>query len=66
MSIQIDCDSCEARPVACGDCIMSVLLVNPSETKEWFDDDEQRAIVILAEKGLVPPLRMATRDRNLA
>lgn len=66
MSIQIDCDTCEVRGSACGDCVMSVLLVNPSETRAWFDDDEQRAIVTLAEKGLVPPLRMVNHRRNLA
>ena len=55
----IDCDSCQARPVACGDCVVTVLL-GPvgGESPVSLDADEQRAISALSESGLVPPLRL--------
>lgn len=56
MSLQIDCDTCEVRGLACHDCVVTVLLGPPPELA--FDDDDQRALDVLAESGLVPPLRM--------
>ena len=44
------------RALACDDCVVTVLLGPPPELA--FDDDERRALDILAEGGLVPPLRM--------
>jgi hypothetical protein len=55
--VRIDCDSCEVRAVACGDCIVTVLLGAPPEGVE-LDPDEQRALEVLAGSGLVPPLRL--------
>ena len=51
----IDCDSCQVRPQACGDCVVSVLLGPPDH--EW-EPEEQRALEVLAESGLVPHLRL--------
>jgi hypothetical protein len=56
MSAQIDCDTCMVRGPACADCVVSVLLGPPPET--GFDPDAARALEVLAESGLVPPLRM--------
>jgi hypothetical protein len=56
MSVRIDCDSCLVRGLACHDCVVTVLLGPPPEL--IFDDDEQRALDVLAGSGLVPPLRM--------
>jgi hypothetical protein len=56
MSVQIDCDTCMVRGLACHDCVVTVLLGPPPELS--FDDDEQRALEVLAGSGLVPPLRM--------
>ncbi len=53
----IDCDRCSMRGVGCGDCVVTVLLGGPPFGVE-LDDDERRAIEILADAGLVPPLRM--------
>jgi hypothetical protein len=50
----IDCDSCAVRGDACGDCVVAVLLGAPPELQA----DEQRALGVLAEAGLVPPLRL--------
>ena len=57
---RIDCDSCAVRgPSACGDCVVSVLLGGPPQEVP-VDPDERRALEVLAESGLVPPLRMVT------
>lgn len=51
----IDCDSCEVRGLACGDCVVTALLGAPPEE---FDDGESAALEALADSGLVPPLRL--------
>ena len=51
----IDCDTCEVRGLACDDCVVSVLLGGPLPE---LDDGERAAIDVLAESGLVPPLRL--------
>jgi hypothetical protein len=53
----IDCDSCEVRGRACGDCVVTVLLGAPPSGVE-IDDGEREALAVLAESGLVPPLRL--------
>jgi hypothetical protein len=58
----IDCDTCAARGPACGDCVVTVLLGAPvtgqGESGVDLDGAERRAIEVLAESGLVPPLRL--------
>jgi hypothetical protein len=53
----IDCDGCAVRGLACGDCVVTVLLGSPPDGVQ-LDADERRAIAALAEGGLVPPLRL--------
>lgn len=53
----IDCDRCEARGRACGDCVVAVILGAPPERVE-LDARQQAAIGVLADSGLVPPLRL--------
>lgn len=57
----IDCDTCQVRGAACGDCVVTVLLGPPaalgSDTLE-LDEVEQAAVRALAEGGLIPPLRL--------
>ena len=50
----IDCDSCAVRGLECGDCVVTVLLLGPAE----LDRREQAAIAVLAEAGMLPPLRL--------
>lgn len=57
----IDCDSCEVRGLACGDCVVTALLGAPPEGVV-LDDDERRALDVLAGSGLVPPLRLVASD----
>ncbi len=58
MTTRIDCDTCVVRGLACHDCVVTVLLGPPPEL--GFDDDETRALDVLAAGGLVPPLRMVS------
>ncbi len=53
----IDCDQCSMRGIGCGDCVVTVLLGGPPFGVE-LDDVEKQAIEVLAQAGLVPPLRM--------
>jgi hypothetical protein len=53
----IDCDRCVARGRGCADCVVTVLLAAPLSGVE-LDDEERAAIAVLAESGLVPPLRL--------
>jgi hypothetical protein len=56
MSVTVDCDTCAVRGPACHDCVVTVLLGPPPELA--FDEDETRALDVLAESGMIPPLRM--------
>lgn len=56
MSVEIDCDRCVVRGLACHDCVVTHLLGPPPELA--FDTEEQTALAVLAESGLVPQLRM--------
>ena len=60
--LTIDCHSCLARPAACGDCIVSVLLGPPGQ----IGGEEQVAFAVLAGSGLVPPLRLVTGKEGVA
>lgn len=61
--MNIDCDGCEARGPACGDCVVTVLLGAPPDGVE-LDAAERRAIEALADGGLVPPLRLVPVERH--
>ncbi len=50
----IDCDGCRMRDLACEDCVVSFLLGPPHRVGSV----EQGALAVLADGGLVPPLRM--------
>lgn len=58
MSVHIDCDSCLVRGLACHDCVVTVLLGPPPELR--LEDEEKAAFAVLADSGLVPPLRLVT------
>ena len=51
----IDCESCAVRGDACSDCVVSVMLGGPPAD---VVPDEHRALGVLADFGLVPPLLM--------
>ncbi|WP_430869066.1 hypothetical protein [Demequina aurantiaca] len=62
----IDCDTCEVRDKACGDCVVSFLTIPvragasaPSDTRRLvMDADQEAAVEALVAGGLVPPLRL--------
>jgi hypothetical protein len=53
----IDCDSCAARDISCGDCVVAALL-GPHRGSVELDSAEQDALGALASGGLLPPLRL--------
>jgi len=67
--VLIDCETCHVREVACGDCVIPVLLGNSGGLVE-FDEAEHVAVAVLAQQGLIPPLRLVPETtvthRNIA
>jgi len=62
LEMVIDCDTCVVRGLACGDCVVSVLLGVPPNVE--IDALEQRAIDALGRAGIVPRLRLEPVDRS--
>ena len=60
-ALTIDCASCTVRPVACGDCVVSFLLGGVPGDDGGLDATEVAALAVLADSGLVPPLRLVPR-----
>jgi hypothetical protein len=58
--VVIDCDRCDARPSACPDCVVSIVLTGPGPA-EW-DASELRAVDAMAAAGMVPRLRLVSAD----
>ena len=54
----VDCEGCRMRDLACGDCVVSFLL---GTTGDRLDAAEVQALGVLAESGLVPPLRLVSK-----
>ncbi len=54
--MMIDCGRCRARGTGCLDCVVSVL--EPPQAPAFLGDAERRALRVLADAGLVPPLRL--------
>lgn len=57
----IDCDSCDVRGLACGECVVTVLLGSPPDGVH-LDPEERAALDVLAAAGLVPPLRLVRAE----
>jgi len=54
----ISCNSCVMDgSAACADCVVTHLLSPARREPLTFDDDELRAVQLLAAAGLVPTLR---------
>ena len=64
-ALRVDCYGCTARPHACGDCVVTFLLGAPPAGVH-LAADEQVALEVLADAGLVPTLqigRASCRER---
>jgi hypothetical protein len=55
------------REIACGDCVVSVLLnIKPAPGKNAeLTNKDKDAINVLSTAGLVPPLRFETENRKV-
>jgi hypothetical protein len=56
--VVIDCDRCAARGIGCANCAATVIL---GEERQDLDPAEIRALAVLANAGMIPPLRYAPR-----
>ena len=54
----IDCGHCQARGAGCGECAATTLL---GPGYQDLDPAEIRALTVLANAGMIPPLRYAPR-----
>ena len=61
----IDCDACAARGPACSRCLVGAILDLPSGPVR-LDPAELRAVRVLADAGLIEPLRLVTLARPAA
>ena len=59
----IDCDNCAVKGLACSGCVVTVLLGSTPDGVEW-DETERAALGVLADSGLVPPLRLVPLHRH--
>jgi hypothetical protein len=58
----IDCDRCQVRGIACGNCAVPLIEGGePEGGKPDLDPAEIRALAVLANAGMIPPLRYAPR-----
>jgi hypothetical protein len=51
----IDCRRCDTRGAACQDCVVTVLA--PRDSARYLGAEELRALRVLADADMVPPLR---------
>jgi hypothetical protein len=58
--VLIDCDACVMRGPGCRDCVVTVVLGMSAERNGELriDEEERAALDVLAQSGLVPPLRL--------
>jgi hypothetical protein len=58
IELTIDCEGCTGRQLnACGDCVVSFILEREPDDALIIDAAEARAVRLLGNAGLVPPLR---------
>ncbi len=53
----IECDRCVMRGIACSDCVVTALLCTPGPDGE-LAEAEHRALKVLADARMIPPLRL--------
>jgi hypothetical protein len=53
----VDCGRCDMRGIACQDCVVAVLA--PRNAARHLEAEELRALSVLADAGMVPPLRLS-------
>ena len=64
-SIIIDCEECAMRTTpACTDCVVTFMCERDDRDAVVLDLDEQRAVRLFAEAGMVPTLRHRATAAN--
>jgi hypothetical protein len=53
----IECDRCAVRGLACGNCATTAIVT----AEPQLGPAELRALTVLADAGMIPPLRYAPR-----
>lgn len=61
--MKLDCSTCELKDIACGDCVVTLLLSFPAPDSQ-IDEAEEQALAVLAEAGLVPQLRLISSSAS--
>ena len=51
------CGRCDTRDAVCQDCVVTVL--TPRGSAPYLGAEELRALHVLADAGMIPPLRKA-------
>ena len=62
--MMIDCGRCAMRGAGCQDCVVTTLEPSnvtryPEQARGYLDEAEVRALRVLADAGMVPPLRLS-------
>jgi len=62
--VEIDCGRCEMRGTGCRDCVVTALEPRraagfPAEAPGYLDEAEVKALGVLADADMVPPLRLS-------
>jgi len=61
--VEIDCGRCEMRGTGCRDCVVTALVPRTaaglSAAPGYLGEAEVKALGVLADAGLVPPLRFS-------
>jgi hypothetical protein len=53
----VECERCEVRGLACGNCAATFIVAEEPD----LGPAEVRALTVLANAGMIPPLRYAPR-----
>jgi hypothetical protein len=53
----VECERCEVRGLACGNCAATFIVTEEPD----LGPAEVRALTVLANAGMIPPLRFAPR-----
>jgi hypothetical protein len=62
-SITISCDDCQLQGTdACADCVVTFICGREPDEAVVIDADEERAVRLLGQAGLVPRLRHLRRS----
>jgi hypothetical protein len=57
----VECERCEVRGLACGNCAATFIVSADPDPDPDLGPAELRALTVLANAGMIPPLRYAPR-----